>query len=354
MYEGMTFDFILEKMLKNVPKDIDKREGSIIYDAVAPAAAELAQLYIELDCVLTETFADTAGRQYLVMRAAERGIEPYSSAKAVCRAVFNIDIPIGSRFSLDKFNYTATELISSDDHSYKLECETAGREPNGFTGTLVPIQYLEGLETAEITEVIIPGEDEEETEAFRKRYFNSLSSQSFGGNVIEYKQKVSAVQGVGGVKVYPVWNGGGTVKVVITDSENKKPSAELINSVQTTVDPEQNHGEGMGIAPIGHIVTVEGVTETAINLVFNISLAEEWTWEDIKPHIEEVIDKYFTELNSSWDESGNIIVRISQLESRILELVGIVDIADTTINGEAKNYIADENSILVRGSVSNA
>ena len=80
MYEGMTFDFILEKMLKNVPKDIDKREGSIIYDAVAPAAAELAQLYIELDCVLTETFADTAGRQYLVMRAAERGIEPYSSA----------------------------------------------------------------------------------------------------------------------------------------------------------------------------------------------------------------------------------------------------------------------------------
>ena len=218
----------------------------------------------------------------------------------------------------------------------------------------MPIQYLEGLETAEITEVIIPGEDEEETEAFRKRYFNSLSSQSFGGNVIEYKQKVSAVQGVGGVKVYPVWNGGGTVKVVITDSENKKPSAELINSVQTTVDPEQNHGEGMGIAPIGHIVTVEGVTETAINLVFNISLAEEWTWEDIKPHIEEVIDKYFTELNSSWDESGNIIVRISQLESRILELVGIVDIADTTINGEAKNYIADENSILVRGSVSNA
>ena len=77
MFETMTYEYILERMLNRVPKDIDRREGSIIYDALAPAAAELCQMYIDLDVVLDETFADTASREYLIKRAAERGITPY-------------------------------------------------------------------------------------------------------------------------------------------------------------------------------------------------------------------------------------------------------------------------------------
>ena len=57
MYEHITFDVILERMMDRVPNNIDKREGSIIYDALAPAAVELAQMYIELDVILNETFA---------------------------------------------------------------------------------------------------------------------------------------------------------------------------------------------------------------------------------------------------------------------------------------------------------
>ena len=79
MFERMTFENILKSMLSNVPSSFDKREGSIIYDALAPAAAELAQLYIDLDFTLKETFADTSDRKYLIMRAAERSFEPYGS-----------------------------------------------------------------------------------------------------------------------------------------------------------------------------------------------------------------------------------------------------------------------------------
>ena len=41
-------------------------------------------------------------------------------------------------------------------------------------------------------------------------------------------------------------------------SEFKPPTEEFIQQVQTKIDPTQNNGEGLGIAPIGHIVTVEG------------------------------------------------------------------------------------------------
>ena len=41
MYESQTFDVILKRMLDRVSSSLDKREGSIIYDAIAPTANEL-------------------------------------------------------------------------------------------------------------------------------------------------------------------------------------------------------------------------------------------------------------------------------------------------------------------------
>ena len=83
MYGDITYDTILKRMLARVPSDIDKREGSIIYDAIAPCAFELTLLYREFDAILDETFADTATRQYLIRRAKERGLEPYPATKAL-------------------------------------------------------------------------------------------------------------------------------------------------------------------------------------------------------------------------------------------------------------------------------
>ena len=64
MFEEMSFELIMNRMLSRVNTDVDKREGSIIWDALAPAAAELALMYIQLDTVLNEAFADTAKREY--------------------------------------------------------------------------------------------------------------------------------------------------------------------------------------------------------------------------------------------------------------------------------------------------
>lgn len=69
-----------------------------------------------------------------------------------------------------------------------------------------PIEFIKGLETCNVTSLLIPGENEEDTEAFRQRYFDSLNTQAFGGNRMDYIQKVSAIPGVGGVKVYRAWN----------------------------------------------------------------------------------------------------------------------------------------------------
>lgn len=349
MYENMTYEFILQRMLSRVPSSIDRREGSVIFDAIAPAAAELAQMYIEADVILNETFADTASRDSLIKRASERGITPNQATNAILKGIFNINVPIGSRFSLGKLNYVVIE--KDKDLEFKLKCESKGTEGNLLFGTLIPIDYIDGLESAMLTEVIIPGEDEEDTEELRTRYFSTLDLKAFGGNVTDYNEKVNGLQGVGGVKVYPTWNGGGTVKLVIINSEYKKPSDELVEYIQNEVDPVGKQGNGIGIAPIGHTVTVLGIGQQEINITTKITYQAGWEWIDVKGYAEEAIDKYFLELCQLWSESECLIVRISQLETRLLNVAGVVDISGTTINGVEQNLVLDKDFIPVRGEI---
>lgn len=354
MYEDMTFELILNRALARVDDSMDKREGSPIYMALAPACAELAQMYIELDGILNETFADTASREYLILRAAERGIEPDEATYAVVQGEFNIDIPIGSRFSLDTFTYEATEKISNG--VYKLQCETAGSAPNGSIGTLVPIDYIEGLTSAEITEILIPGDDEEDTEVFRSRYFDTLDAQAFGGNRADYKAKVLSLDGVGGVKIYRATDvegdeSGGNVKLVILNSEYEQPSDTLVEAVQTAIDPTQNSGDGVGLAPLWHFVNVSAVEETTINIATTITYQTGYSYSDVQSYVEAAIDAYLLSLAKTWQDESNLVVRISQIEYALLGITGIVDITGTTINGNATNLQLDANAIPVRGTI---
>jgi len=232
-----------------------------------------------------------------------------------------------------------------------LQCETSGSDANSYLGTLIPIDYINGLQTAALTEILIPGEDEEETETFRTRYFISFDRIAFGGNRADYIEKVEKIQGVGGVKPYRAWQGGGTVKLVIINSEWKAPTSEMVNAVQTAIDPTVNAGDGLGIAPIDHVVTVFGVTNQAINIQTTITYQSGWSFAESRPYIETAIDAYFKELSQVWDETDNLIVRVSQIETRLLNAAGVIDIQDTKINGVQGNFVVPADSIPIRGSI---
>ena len=71
------------------------------------------------------------------------------------------------------------------------------------------------------------------------------------------------------------------------------------------------------------------------------------------PYIQQAIDDYFGELNATWAREENLLVRISQIEYRLLALAGVVDISGTTLNGSTGNLLLDKNAIAVRGTFTN-
>ncbi len=339
-----TYEDLLQQKLNGIDPKVDKREGSIVFNATAANTLEIIQALQALKANIDESFADTMSRGKLIRRAAERGLKPLDATKAKLKGVFNININIVERFSLDDLNYAVLSKIV--DFEYVLECETFGEIGNQFLGTLIPIEYIDGLTSAELTEVLISGEDEEDTELFRTRYFNSFESQAFGGNRADYIEKVGALQGVGGVKVYRAWNGGGTVKLVVIDSNFEKPTPTLIDTLQETVDPQGQQGDGVGLAPIDL-----GVTDSAIDIETLITYQSGWDWAAVEPGVQAAIDNYYVELKETWAGSDVLVVRISQIETRLLGVPGIVDIADTKLNGLQQNVVLDAVSIPIRGVV---
>lgn len=345
----MTFEEILKRALSRVPNDMDKREGSPIYLALAPACFELAEAYMELEAIRNMTYADTSIGEDLTRRCAERAIYRRPATYALRKGVLNTNVPLGTRFRLDETTYSVTKELESN--TYELQCEQPGAIGNAYVGALLPITYIKGLMSAELTDILVPGEEVEEDESLRKRYFESLESEAYGGNVADYKNKTKAIDGVGGVKVYPVWNGGGTVKLVIVDTEYNKPNPTLIEKVQTLIDPVQNQGEGRGIAPIGHVVTVEGVKETSITIASQITLQEGYEWEDVEEGIKKVIRDYFKDICKTWEEVEGIVVRISYIETRILGVTGVLDIQNTLLNEQGQNLVLEVNNIPVLGGI---
>lgn len=404
MFEQFDFETILDRMMSNVSDSLDKREGSVIYDASAPAALELSNYYASLDMVMREVFADTASYHFLIKRAAERHIYPKEETSAICRMEVmpaDTQITVGDRFNLNDLNYTVSAAMDDKPGSYQITCETAGIAGNQQLGLLLPIETeneLNQMERAELTEVLVPGEDEEDVEAFRERYFASFHNQAYGGNKADYIEKVNNIPGVGGCKVFRAWLGGykpsdmippdaairwfeslkeenfepivygwlktvysvaseklltvgGTVKVYIISSEFKAPTETLIKNVQDTLDPAVSAGEGDGVAPLGHIVNVIGVKEVPINICLNLEYQDGYSFAELNESIGKAIEEYLAKLRQSWAKGNSIIVRISQIEYRLLEIDGIFDLRDTTLNGQEENIVIDFDSIPVRGEI---
>ena len=336
---SLTYDELLKRALGRISNQMDTSEGSFLFDAIAPCVAELYEAYLYIEELEKRVFADTAYGKYLERRAAERGIYRKSATYAIRKAYFNVDVPIGSRWAKEELVYTVTEKIQ--EGVFLAKANQTGAIGNRYSGELVNMDFIENLNSATLGEVVIAGEDEEEDESLRLRYFRSFEKEAFGGNKRDYEEKIGSIEGVGVVKVYPTWAGGGTVKVRLLDAEHNVPSPELVQTVQELVDPIETSGEGLGIAPIGHKVTVEGAEEVEVQITTQL-IFRGIDWDNIKNEVTSVVEEYFKQLRSKWNEE-DIVVRISQIEARLLEIEGIIDVQGTKLNGSSTNlYLTDE------------
>ena len=350
-YESMTYELILQRMMSRVTSrypNLDSREGSIIFNALAPAAVELAIAYSELDNVLAQSFANTATRDYLYILCAQMGMDTtvFDANAGTFKGEFDVEVQLGSRWNCDLYNYVVTEFIEQDAttqyYTYRLTCETLGSAPNSVTGSLGAISDLpSNLNHAELTECLIEGENEYTDDEIRTAYFDFVNSVATDGNVSQYERWCTEYEGIGNYKIFPLWDGDNTVKVSILSSSNRAASDTLIAEFQEYLDPD-SEGMGNGIAPIGAIVTVSTATEVPVTVSADVTLKDGYTETTT---LNKALEDYFSEIAYETNRVSYMAVGAA-----ILKAEGVNFISNLQLNGSTDDIILGEEEILSLGS----
>ncbi|RAU98119.1 baseplate J/gp47 family protein [Paenibacillus sp. YN15] len=341
MYEHQTYSAILTRMLAQVPDTEDKREGSIIHDALAPAAAELAQAYISLDEALRLGLGDTSSGEYLDRRGSEVGVERKQASKAQRKGLFwdaagkAFDVPLGSRYSCDSLTFVVTSRISAGQ--FALECEAPGEGGNRALGKLLPISYVAGLARAELTDVLLAGEDREKDEQLRERILQKVRQPATSGNASHYIQWATSVTGVGAAKVTEQWNGPGTVKVSIVDTDREPASPALVEAAADYIET---------VRPVCVAVTVVSATGLSVNVAATIVLATGYTLQAVQDAFHTALADYLRGV-----AFAATYVSYAKIGTLLLGTDGVLDYTALSVNGGTANVVLADNQVPVAGSV---
>lgn len=352
MYENLTYEVILKRMLSNVPNNVDKREGSIIFDALSPCAIELANVYIELDEVLKTGFIGTSYGTYLDLLGVQYGIKRNSATKTIWISEFRnsegvlMDIPIESRFSEGDTNYTIIEKIS--EGIFKAECETYGEVGNLSRLELIPIEYIENLATASLIEVLKYGENEESDENFKLRMSNHVLSKPFSGNRADYTRLLTEYGKVGGGKFERTTNEEENVKVYFLNEQFNIPSEQEVEELQNFLNPLDLNGEGVGKVGMDHKTLVCPANSEKLEIHIKLLINESYTIDEIEQNIVKVVENFIYNLRKEFQDTNTpIVVKRTVLANTVLNIEGVDDVDEILINSTLSNYNCKEYGVPI-------
>ena len=355
--DGNSFEQILDRTLSNeLLSDVDKREGSIVYDTLAPVCMELADAYAKMDILESQLSLLTATGSNLDNRAYEQGMAREQETQAERIGTFkkyqideqtgeyvkdendnkiliDMDIPEGSRFVSPENDSIIYEFIGKDDkYENILRCETYGTVGNEYTGTILPLTAIPDLVEAKITGTHIPAQDTESDDELRTRVINKLNSLSFGGNIDAYIKKVSGIDGVGTCKVFPAWQYNGSVLLSVVDSSYEPITQSFADRIKEEIDPEESSGQGIGFAPIGHYVTVTTPIKSNVKVQFHLDLEADVTIGNVQNECEQKIKEYFNSVRHEFYQDKTLGIYRARIIDKILEIPEVLNVTDVLLN----------------------
>lgn len=339
----MTFDEILEFLLADVRGGYDVSVGSFFYDLLYPVAEQIYMLQQRYDMFRDNAFAITASDEWLDKKAAEQGITrraaTYAAGMVRIKGRKGEVIIAGSKVAAEDILFSVDETAIIPDSEYAdvpATCTISGSVGNVKAGAInrFPLT-LPGLIEVTNPEPFTGGYDAENDADLRERYLDKLAHPAASGNVYHYIEWAKEVAGVGDVRVIPLWNGNGTVKVVITDSERKPADSELVERVAEHIETQR---------PIGADVTVVGAEATTINISVSVVTTTDLT--ELKELITAAITRY---LSSEALDKG--YVSYAKIGSLILASDGVEDYDDLTMNDGEDNIVLLDGAVPVIGEV---
>lgn len=204
MFESLTPEAILERVLSRMDTDLQTREGSYAYDQAAPIAFEIWRVLMTLDELVEAFYVNERSGPYLDAHARLFAMSRREGAKAAARMTFRgrdgTVVPAGSLFyAAGAMQFQLTEDVTLKDGAgvgHLLAAEV-GAQYNVPAGVIDQIgRAVSGLERFE-NEAAQGGANPESDGDLFARLDEKRKRPPTSGNAAHYREWALSVNGVG-------------------------------------------------------------------------------------------------------------------------------------------------------------
>ena len=344
MYEEYTVETIKNDILGRLSSDINTSEGSFTNDMTGAVAHEIWKYYQALNAIIPIAYVDETSGEYIDKRCAEYGIERKPGTKAA--VTLNFTGTDGTAIEAGKVFLTADGLQFETDKATTILNGTAavtatainiGTEYNVAAET---IQYqlttISGLKSV-TNSVAVGGTDQETDAALVARLYDYLQNPATSGNASHYRQWALNVDGVGAAKVKPLWDGAGTVKVLIVGNDNGPVDSAIVSKCAAYIEANR---------PVGATVTVASAEGLKINVSVKVQIDSSTTVEKVKAAFSSALDAYLKEIAFS-----KYTLVYNRIAAMILDIDGVIDFSNLTVNDGTENATIGAEQVPVLGTL---
>lgn len=342
---------IQERMMNNLPEDIDNMPGGFPYDFTMPVALEKAELIqFHLIRTLMLMFPMWAWGEWLDYHAKAAGIErrPAGNASGMVtvEGVIGTQIPSESVFAVPATAESSSiEFVTSEPYvigesgkvDIRVSAIEAGKESNVPAGTVTLLSKpIKGITSISNNQAITGGTEQEDDETLRERIqeANESESTSYVGNDSDYIRWAKEVIGVGTAIVVAEWNGPGTVKLVLLDANGQPANEHIITDVfEHIISPDDRLQRK---APIGASLTVVAPDVVSITYSVKIILSPGYELNLVTEEFKKNLLKYYEVAKNEG------VLKYTKLASTLSSTIGISDYENFLVNGGTKNIILKE------------
>lgn len=301
--DSMDFYTLRKLMLDMAPDDVDKSEGSFMYDAVTPIALFVSEMMSQMKLVLEQSFIGTANGSNLDTLAATMP-RIYRRAALAEKLILRLSPNTDAIRYYILNNSSSLQFSNSSGEMFKLDTEqsdwlesdstniyvrvykdTLGKGSSVVSQAMEPSPAISGLEVCLIHSITSGGSDAEDDDHFRVRVWAAMSSP-FLGSVADYQRKIFSEfplseNGFNVENCFIIPRGSRSGYICIIPAKRADNGAVShctageLQSLQDFLDKRINNigGYGMGVAPIGHVVKVRDFAEFKLHQKVTVVVA---------------------------------------------------------------------------------
>ena len=329
---------VRNRILSNIKSPLAKNEGSTLSNLAAGISIDIAELFNSINLAEQLAFIENNFDEFLDKRINEFGMyrKPgeHATGEITIEGTAGTSILNGTRIEYAGLTYVIVHDITlsenTEENVTQVYADEIGLKYNLLEGIEFNLLEPDSRITKVTNKAAFRGGTERETdEEFRNRFIQYQTNKPTSGNVADYIQWATDVDGVVDARVYPLWHGAGTVKVIILGENNGNVDEMILQNCKDYIETKR---------PIGASVTVVTPMPRTITIVAQISIKDD--------NLEITKNNFAFEVNEYFKECGKNVSYMKVL-GILANMENVTDIKDMTINGAKNNIELTDEQIAV-------